>query len=52
MIEPVATIAVVVLAFTFIPWLSKGKASTGSISDRIRATAEELEAKSRARSAK
>ncbi len=42
-IEPVVTIAVVVLAFTFIPWLSKGKASTGSISQRIRATAEELE---------
>ena len=42
-IEPVATIAVVVLAFTFIPWLSKGKASTGSISERLRATAEELE---------
>ncbi len=52
-IEPVATIAVVVVAFTFIPWLSKGKASTGSISDRLRATAEELrKAISRARSAR
>jgi hypothetical protein len=42
-IEPVVTIGLVVLAFTFIPWLSTGKGSTGSISDRIRATAETLE---------
>ena len=42
-IEPVVTIALVVLAFTFIPWLSSGKASTGTITDRIRATAEDLE---------
>jgi hypothetical protein len=42
-VEPVLTIAAVVLAFTFIPWLSSGKASTGSISQRIRATAEGLE---------
>jgi hypothetical protein len=42
-IEPVVTIAAVVLAFTFIPWLSTGKGSTGSIADRIRATAEALE---------
>jgi hypothetical protein len=42
-IEPVVTIAVVVLAFTFIPWLSKTKGSTGPISDRIRRAAEALE---------
>ena len=29
-IEPVVTIVLVVLAFTFIPWLSNGKASTGN----------------------
>ena len=42
-IEPVVTIALVVLAFTFIPWLSNGKESTGTISDRLRSTAETLE---------
>lgn len=42
-IEPVVTIAIVVLAFTFIPWLSTGKRSEGSISDRIRSTAESLQ---------
>ncbi len=42
-IEPVVTIALVVLAFTFIPWLSTGKGSTGSITDRLRTTAETLE---------
>jgi hypothetical protein len=41
-IEPVVTIALVVLAFTFIPWLATGKRSEGSISDRIRTTAESL----------
>ncbi len=38
-LEPVLTVAAVVLAFTFIPWLSSGQPSTGSISDRIRSTA-------------
>ncbi len=38
-IEPVLTVALVVLAFTFIPWLSNGSPASGSISDRIRATA-------------
>ena len=42
-IEPVVTIALVVLAFTFIPWLSTGKKSEGSITDRIKSTAESLE---------
>jgi hypothetical protein len=41
--EPVVTIALVVLAFTFIPWLSTGKKSEGSITDRIRSTAGSLE---------
>jgi hypothetical protein len=42
-IEPVVWIAAVVLAFTFVPWLASGKASTGSISERIKAGAEKLE---------
>ncbi len=42
-IEPVVWIAAVLLAFTFVPWLASGKASTGSISERLRATAEKLE---------
>jgi hypothetical protein len=42
-IEPVLTIALVVLAFTFIPWLSSGKSAQGSISSRIRAGTETLE---------
>jgi uncharacterized protein YjbJ (UPF0337 family) len=41
-IEPVVTIALVVVAFTFIPWLSKAKQSEGTITDRIRSTAESL----------
>jgi hypothetical protein len=41
-IEPIAWIAGVVIAFTFIPWLSTGKGSTGTISDRLRTTAEDL----------
>jgi hypothetical protein len=32
----------VVLAFTFIPWLASGRPSTGTITDRIRSTAESL----------
>ena len=42
-IEPVVTIALVVLAFTFIPWLSTGKANTGTIAERIRSSAESLQ---------
>jgi hypothetical protein len=38
-IEPVITIAIVVLMFTFIPWLSAGSSKQGSIKDRLRATA-------------
>ena len=35
-IEPAVTIGLVVLAFTFIPWLSSGQSAKGSIADRIR----------------
>ena len=42
-IEPVVWIVGVVLAFTFIPWLSSGSSATGNISDRIRSTAESLQ---------
>ena len=42
-IEPIVTIALVVLAFTFIPWLSTGKASTGTIAERLRSSAESLQ---------
>ncbi len=41
-IEPAVTIGLVVLAFTFIPWLSTGKASKGTIKQRIVAGAESL----------
>ena len=40
--EPALTIGLVVLAFTFIPWLSSGQSAKGSIADRIRAGAEDL----------
>jgi hypothetical protein len=43
-IEPVVTIALVVLAFTFIPWLSSAKANKGTVSDRILSTADSLKA--------
>ena len=32
--EPALTIVLVVLAFTFIPWLSRGQASSGGIAER------------------
>ncbi len=41
-VEPVLTIGVVVLAFTFIPWLSSGKSAKGNIGDRIRTGAKAL----------
>lgn len=40
--EPALTIGLVVLAFTFIPWLSRGQSARGSIVDRIRSGAREL----------
>jgi hypothetical protein len=42
-VEPVLTIALVVLGFTFIPWLSGSRTARGSLTDRIRAGATELE---------
>ena len=41
-IEPAVTIVLVVLAFTFIPWLSSAQAAKGSIADRIRSGAQAL----------
>ncbi len=41
--DPALTIGLVILAFTFIPWLSSGKSAKGSIGDRIRSGAEVLE---------
>jgi hypothetical protein len=41
-IEPAVTIVLVVLAFTFIPWLSSAQAAKGSIADRIRFGAQAL----------
>ena len=34
-VEPAITIGLVVLAFTFIPWLSSGGSAKGSIADRV-----------------
>lgn len=42
-IEPAITIGLVVLAFTFIPSLSGGKKASGSVAERIREGASELE---------
>lgn len=41
-IEPAATIALVVLAFTFIPWLSRGSAGKGDVAGRLREGAMDL----------
>lgn len=38
-VEPILTIAAVVLAFTFIPWLSGGRSAGGNLADRLRAGA-------------
>jgi DNA-directed RNA polymerase subunit RPC12/RpoP len=40
--EPALTIGLVVLAFTFIPWLSRGQAGGGSIAERIRSEVQDL----------
>jgi hypothetical protein len=42
-VEPVLTIGLVVLAFTFIPWLSTGAPAKGGVAGRIRSGAEALE---------
>jgi hypothetical protein len=41
-IEPVITIGLVIVAFTFIPWLAQGKSTKGSVSDRLSKTATSL----------
>jgi hypothetical protein len=41
--EPVLTIGLVVLAFTFIPWLYGGGSAKGGIADRIRSGARALQ---------
>jgi hypothetical protein len=41
-IEPALTIGLVVLAFTFIPWLSSGEATKGNIARRIASGAQDL----------
>ena len=41
-IEPAVTIGLVVLAFTFIPWLSSGQSAKGSLADRVRSGARTL----------
>ena len=41
-VEPAITIGLVILAFTFIPWLSSGASAKGSIADRLRSEAETL----------
>jgi hypothetical protein len=44
-VEPIVTIALVVVAFTFIPWLSRGgAASKGTIAERLKANAKVLRA--------
>ena len=40
--EPIVTIGLVVLAFMFVPWLSKGQSAKGSIAERIRSGAHDL----------
>jgi hypothetical protein len=42
-VEPILTIALVVLGFTFIPWLSGRRSDRGSLTDRIRSGATALE---------
>src|SRR5262249_33395272 len=42
-VEPILTIALVVLGFTFIPWLSGRRTDQGSLTDRIRSGATALE---------
>jgi hypothetical protein len=42
-VEPVLTVGAVVLAFTFIPWLSTGASRSGSVADRLRTSAPALE---------
>jgi len=42
LIEPFVTIGLVILAFTFIPWLSSGAPPKGPLAQRLRGSAESL----------
>jgi hypothetical protein len=42
LIEPVVTIGLVILAFTFIPWLSAGGSSQGPLSEQLKGSARSL----------
>jgi hypothetical protein len=42
-IEPAITIGLVLLAFTFIPWLARGGPAEGNVTSRLGASARELE---------
>jgi hypothetical protein len=42
-IEPVVTIGLVILAFTFIPWLAGDEFAKGGIADRLRGSAQALQ---------
>jgi hypothetical protein len=42
-VEPIVTIAIVFLAFTFIPWLAPKTATQGTIAERVRGGAKSLE---------
>jgi hypothetical protein len=41
-VEPVVMIGLVILAFTFVPWLSSGKPATRNAADRLRNSVEGL----------
>lgn len=41
-LEPIITIGLIILGFTFIPWLSSDRSASGSIADRVKAEAAEL----------
>jgi hypothetical protein len=41
-VEPVAIIAMVVVAFTFVPWLSRGGSTEGTIAQRLESNAQDL----------
>jgi hypothetical protein len=41
-VEPVVMIGLVILAFTFVPWLSSSESSTGSVGDHLRNSVEGL----------
>jgi hypothetical protein len=42
--EPVITVGLIIAAFTFIPWLSSGSASKGTVVERLKANTKSLRA--------